>query len=121
MHFTNYQNGRDARNRFDLLKPTSLLYKKTSDGYTLIGAMYTDRVDAGEDELNQRIPLSVARWHQHVNFCKAPPGQMAGYFGADAKFGLMGSISTKNVWSIDDHDSSHDNMNHTAMPGMKMD
>jgi len=150
-HFTNYENGRDARTHFDPLKPTSLLYKKTSDGgYTLIGAMYTDRVDASEDELNERIPLSVARWHQHVNFCKAPEGQKAGYFGPDAKFGLLGSISTreaceaaggtflphvfgwmvhvypfesdpKDIWSIDDHDSRHDNMNHSPMPGMKMD
>jgi hypothetical protein len=150
-HFSNYQNGREAQNHFDPLKPTSLLYKKTKDGgYTLVGAMYTDRVDASEDELNTRIPLSVARWHQHVNFCKAPPGQFAGYFGANAKYGLMGSINTreaceadggtflphvlgwmvhvypyetdpKDVWSVDDHDSRHDNMSHSAMPGMKMD
>lgn len=149
-HFTNYDNGRDSRNHFDPLKPTSLLYQKTSDGYTLIGAMYTDRVDASEDELNERIPLSIARWHQHVNFCKAPEGQKAGYFGPDAKFGLLGSITTreaceaaggtflphffgwmvhvypyesdpKDIWSIDDHDSRHDNMDHSPMPGMKMD
>ena len=150
-HFTNYQNAREAWSHFDPLKPTSLLYRKSSDGgYTLVGAMYTDRVDANEDELNGRIPLSVARWHQHVNFCKAPPDQKAGYFGADAKFGLMGSISTrqaceaaggtflphvfgwmvhvypyesdpKDIWSNDDHDSGHDNMSHSAMPGMKMD
>jgi hypothetical protein len=146
-HFTKYEYGREARLQFDPLKPTSLLYKKTADGgYKLIGAMYTDRVDAGEDELNGRIPLSVARWHQHINFCKAPEGQKAAYFGPDAKFGLMGSITTKEacdaaggefhphlfgwmvhvypyetdstkVWSVDD-DEGHDNMNHSAMPGM---
>jgi hypothetical protein len=150
-HFTNLQNGRDAHDHFDPLKPTSLLYKKTEDGgYTLVGAMYTDRVEADESDLNERIPLSVARWHQHVNFCKAPEGKKAGYFGPDAKFGLLGSISTreaceaeggtflphvfgwmvhvypyesdpKKVWSVDDHDSGHDNMDHSAMPGMKMD
>ena len=39
------------------IRPTSLLYKKTADGgYKLVGAMYTDRVDATEDELNDRIP-----------------------------------------------------------------
>jgi hypothetical protein len=27
----------------------------------------------------------------------------------------------KDVWSIDDHDMDHDNMNHSAMPRMKMD
>ncbi len=148
-HFTNYANAREAAHAFDPLKPTSLLYKKNADGgYTLVGAMYTDRVDASEDELNERIPLSVARWHQHVNFCKAPAGDWAEYFGPDAKFGLMGSISTreacaaaggvfiphvfgwmvhvypyetdpKKMWSIDDDDRGHDNMDHEAMPGMQ--
>ena len=148
-HFTKYEYGREARRQFDPLKPTSLLYKKIADGsYKLVGAMYTDRVDASEDELNDRIPLSVARWHQHINFCKAPDGQKAAYFGPEAKFGLMGSITTKEacdaaggefhphlfgwmvhvypyetdaakVWSVDD-DEGHDNMNHSAMPGMTM-
>lgn len=149
-HFTNTANALAARNHFDPLKPTSLLYKKTADGgYKLIGVMYTDRVDASEDEINDRIPLSIARWHQHTNFCKAPEGQKAAYFGPNAKFGLLGSIHTREdceaaggaffphifgwmvhvypnesdpgkIWSVDDHDG-HDNMNHDAMPGMKMD
>jgi hypothetical protein len=149
-HFTNYESGGAARNHFDPLKPTSLLYQKTSDGaYKLIGAMYTDRVTATEEELNDRIPLSVAHWHQHVNFCKAPAGQKSGYFGPDAKYGLMGSITTregceaaggtffphvfgwmvhvypyetdpKEAWSTNEHESGHDNMDHAAMPGMKM-
>jgi hypothetical protein len=148
-HFTNYKYGLEAHSHFDPLKPTSLLYKKTSDGgYTLVGAMYTDRVGATEDELNERIPLSIAQWHQHVNFCKAPEGQKAAYFGPDAKYGLRGSITTKEaceaaggvfhphifgwmvhvypfekdpkkIWSIDDDDQGHDNMDHSAMAGMK--
>ena len=97
-HFTKYEYGLEARSQFDPLKPTSLLYKKTPDGgYKLVGAMYTDRVDATEDELNERIPLSIARWHQHINFCKAPAGEKAAYFGPDAKFGLLGSITTKEA------------------------
>jgi hypothetical protein len=149
-HFTNYANGREAAERFDPLKPTSLLYRKTADGgYELVGAMYTDRVDANEDELNLRIPLSIARWHQHTNFCKAPLGQGAAYFGPNAKFGLLGSITTREeceaaggvffphifgwmvhvypyetnpakIWSVDDDDHGHDSMDHMAMPGMKM-
>ena len=52
-HFTKYENGREAWSHFDPLKPTSLLYKKTADGgYTLVGAMYTARMDATEEELN---------------------------------------------------------------------
>jgi hypothetical protein len=149
-HFTKADYGRAAWTHFDPLKPTSLLYKKNADGrYMLVGAMYTDRVTANEDELNDRIPLSIARWHQHVNFCKAPAGQKAAYFGPDAKYGLMGSINTreaceaaggtflphvfgwmvhvypyetdpKKVWSVDDDGDGHDNMDHSAMPGMKM-
>src|ERR1700733_4136409 len=139
-----------ARSSFDPSKPTSLLYTKTADGgYKLVGAMYTDRVDASEDELNGRIPLSIARWHQHINFCKAPEGRKREYFGPDAKFGLLGSITTKEaceaaggefhahifgwmvhvypyetepkkIWSTDDDEQGHDNMDHAAMPGMNM-
>jgi hypothetical protein len=149
-HFTNYAYALEARMHFDPLKPTSLLYKKTAaGGYRLVGAMYTDRVDAGEEEIDGRIPLSIARWHQHVNFCKAPAGRKAEYFGPDAKFGLLGSITTpqaceaaggefhahifgwmvhvypyekdpKDVWSTMDDDQGHDNMDHSSMPGMKM-
>ena len=149
-HFTKALYGLEARSHFDPLKPTSLLYKKTTDGgYKLIGVMYTDRFAATEDELNDRIPLSFARWHQHTNFCKAPMGQKAAYFGPDAKFGLLGSITTqeaceaaggvfyphllgwmvhvypnetdpKKIWSTNDDDQGHDNMDHTSMPGMKM-
>jgi hypothetical protein len=148
-HFTRYEYGRDARTHFDPDKPTSLLYTKTADGgYRLVGAMYTDRVDATEEELNERIPLSVARWHQHINFCKAPPDRKAEYFGVDAKFGLRGSIISreaceaaggvfyphlfgwmvhvypaegdpKKIWSTNDDDEGHDNMDHAAMPGMR--
>ena len=148
-HFTNYKYGLAAIWHFDPLKPTSLLYKKTADGYKLVGAMYTARVDATEDEIDERVPLSIARWHQHINFCKAPSGKRAGYFGADAKFGLQGSITTKeacdaaggqfyphvlgwmvhvypyetdpkNIWSTNDDDEGHDNMDRSTMPGMKM-
>jgi hypothetical protein len=31
--------------------------------------MYTASRRTSEDELNDRIPLSVARWHRHVNWC----------------------------------------------------
>ncbi len=56
-HFTKYGNGREAATNFDPMKPTSLLYKKTAEGgYELIGVMYTDRVGASQDELNERIP-----------------------------------------------------------------
>jgi hypothetical protein len=69
-HFTNYASGREAALKFDPAKPTSLLYKKTSDGgYELVGAMYTAPRAFTEEQINERVPLSVARWHKHVNFC----------------------------------------------------
>ena len=143
----------DGAQRWRSSEPTAedpYLYKKLSDGgYQLVGAMYTDRVDASVDELNERIPLSIARWHQHTNFCKAPADRKAEYFGPEARFGLRGSITTKaaceaaggefhphifgwmvhvypyekdpaKIWSTSDDDEGHDNMDHSAMPGMKM-
>lgn len=92
-HFTNYWNGYLEGFTFDPARPTSLLYKKTKDGYELIGAMYTAPRTASLEELNERIPLGVARWHQHTNLCLPKRGQSA---HADwKKFGLTGSISTE--------------------------
>lgn len=95
VHFTRNWNGLKAAFVFDPAEPTSLLYERTADGgYRLIGAMYTDRRNATQDQLNQRVPLSVARWHRHVNLCFPPKG-------ADPKrvdwtrFGFNGSIATK--------------------------
>src|SRR5580692_2473801 len=73
-HFTNYAYGFAAGFEFDPTRPTSLLYKKTSDGYELVGAMYTARKLATENELNARVPFSVARWHKHTNLCLPPKG-----------------------------------------------
>src|SRR5207249_9537655 len=40
-HFTNYRIGFLEAFTFEPSRPTSLLYKKTSAGYELVGAMYT--------------------------------------------------------------------------------
>ena len=94
-HFTNYNYAVGEAFRFDATKPTSLLYEKTDDSYKLIGAMYTAPVRFTEAQLNERIPLSMAQWHQHVNMCKAPKGQEIPMISPNSKFGLRGSISTK--------------------------
>jgi hypothetical protein len=94
-HFTNYVNGFLEAFKFDAARPTSLLYKKTSDGYELVGAMYTMPKRATEDQLNARVPLSVAMWHLHTNLCMPQKGQ---FRGADwTKFGLKGSIATQEA------------------------
>ena len=58
----------------------------------LIGAMYTMPKRATEDQLNERVPLSVARWHPHTNLCLPPKEQRGRADGT--QFGLRGSIST---------------------------
>jgi len=95
-HFTNYRYAYEATLAFNPTHPTSLLYKKVNGTYELEGAMFTARRNATEDELNERVPLSVARWHKHVNFCMPPKGIRAR--DVDWKeFGLGGSIVTQDV------------------------
>jgi len=96
-HFTNWSYGYEAAFRFDPTRPTSLLYEKTSDGYRLIGAMYTARKNAAVEELDERVPLSVAQWHAHVNICMAPVGREREMLAPDARFGLRGSIATESA------------------------
>jgi hypothetical protein len=94
-HFTSYKNGFLEAFTFDPSRPTSLLYKKTSTGYELVGAMYTMPKRATEDELNARVPLSVAMWHLHTNLCLPARGQ---FQNADwNKFGLHGTIASKDA------------------------
>jgi hypothetical protein len=94
-HFTNYKNGFLEAFTFDPSRPTSLLYKKVPGGFGLVGAMYTMPKRATEDQLNARIPLSVAMWHLHTNLCMPQKGQLR---GADwTKFGLRGSIATEEA------------------------
>ncbi|HXV17369.1 MAG TPA: hypothetical protein VD758_11360, partial [Gemmatimonadaceae bacterium] len=67
-HFTNYKWAFENAFRFNPEKPTSLLYKKDSNGsLVLVGAMYTAPKRFSEEKLNERVPLSVAQWHKHVN------------------------------------------------------
>ncbi len=94
-HFTNYTNGFEAAFTFDAAKPTSLLYKKTATGYELVGAMYTMPKRATEEQLNERVPLSIATWHLHTNLCMPPKDARR---SADfTKFGLHGSIATQEA------------------------
>src|SRR6266576_2779049 len=94
-HFTNYLNGFLEALSFDPARPTSLLYKKTSDGYELVGAMYTMPKRATEEQLNTRVPLSMATWHLHTNLCMPQEGQ---FRNVDwSKFGLQGTIATQEA------------------------
>jgi hypothetical protein len=93
-HFANKERRLLARTHFDPAQPTSLLYKNTGQGYELEGAMYTAPRGATEDELDERIPLSIARWHAHVNICLAPDG--SGRRLSRRQFGFKGTIADES-------------------------
>jgi hypothetical protein len=91
-HFTNYGYAYQAEFAFDPARPTSLLYKPVPGGFELVGAMYTAPRRFDEDQLDERVPLSVAAWHEHVNICLPPK---SGYATADwRRFGFKGTIAT---------------------------
>src|SRR5207237_553897 len=71
-HFTNYRYAFEAALHFNPEHPTSLLYEKHGDDYKLIGVMYTAPKNANWNDLDQRIPLSIAQWHAHINMCLPP-------------------------------------------------
>jgi hypothetical protein len=97
-HFINPANTREADLYFDPTKPTALLYRRTPMmRYKLEGVMFTTNPDATEEELNQRVPLSIARWHKHINFCEAPEDRAKDYQAEHPKFGMFGSIHSKEA------------------------
>jgi hypothetical protein len=94
-HFTNYGYATEAAFRFNPEHPTSLLYEKHGENYKLIGVMYTAPKRFTEDQLDERIPLSVAQWHEHVNLCAPPPDRRKEMLAPHPQFGLQGSIATQ--------------------------
>jgi len=99
-HFTSRRNAIEAQFRFNPERPTSLLYEKHGDDYKLIGVMYTAPKRMSENDLNKRIPLSVAQWHEHVNLCVPPKDRRQELWGPHPQFGLNGSITTKQDCDI---------------------
>src|SRR5215831_10830596 len=70
-HFTDYDAANaEYQGLFDPEHPGSLLYVKKGEGdYALVGAMYSAPAYYTPDQLNDLVPLSVARWHEHVDIC----------------------------------------------------
>ncbi len=99
-HFSNLHSAVYSAFTFDAARPTSLLYRKTADGYQLVGAMYTAPARETQAQLNARVPLSVAQWHEHVNLCVPPKDQIKRMTETqDGKllFGTKGSITTQEA------------------------
>jgi len=63
--------------------------------------MYTAPKRMSEEQLHNRIPLSVAQWHEHVNLCLPPAGRRQEMVGLHPKFGLAGSISTQDACDVE--------------------
>ena len=72
-HYNSIQNVFSSISAFDATKPSSLLYRKVNGNLVLIGAMYTAIPGSTLDQLDARLPLGVAHWHEHVNFCGPRP------------------------------------------------
>ncbi|HXZ03431.1 MAG TPA: hypothetical protein VEH81_01290 [Ktedonobacteraceae bacterium] len=94
-HFANVQSFVEAQTRFDLAHPSALLYQKVANGYQFVGVMYSAPVNVTAVQLNQRIPISIAPWHLHVNFCLPAGDEEQTLFPANSLFGLTGTISTQ--------------------------
>jgi hypothetical protein len=96
-HFIRESSNIGDKERFDPDQPPALLYMKIegpSPAYKLIGVMYMARYGATDEELNARIPLSIARWHVHLNMCVPPQPEGRNWLMSDPTFGLNGSITT---------------------------
>ncbi|MGH9687593.1 MAG: hypothetical protein ACRD5K_10930 [Candidatus Acidiferrales bacterium] len=92
--FISNRNAYASAYEFNPGHPTCLLYKKSKGTFELEGAVFTAPKTATESQLNDRVPLSVARWHEHVNLCVSPK-RAAEETSNAKKFGLNGTIVTK--------------------------
>lgn len=96
-HFTNYAYAAREAFDFDVSRPSSLLYRRKGDDYQLAGAMFTAPLGVGLEELDGRVPLSVAQWHLHSNVCLPPQGRGFQMLEKNPRFGLSpdASIATE--------------------------
>jgi hypothetical protein len=98
-HFTNGRHAFKEAFRFNPEEPTSLLYRRNPDGQmVLIGAMYTMPKRARLEKLNERVPLGIAQWHKHINWCVPKRGENARWMERQnglPVFGPESPIATK--------------------------
>lgn len=101
LHFTHRAHAIRAAFAFDPARPTSLLYRRDADGrLTLAGAMYTAPARATDAQLDGRIPLGIARWHQHVDICvpgRGASGRWRELEQGQPRFGPAGAITTRTA------------------------
>ncbi len=72
-HFTKNLWALENQFTFNPTRPTSLLYRRDPQGnFVLVGAMFTAPKRYTVNDLDKRIPTSVAQWHKHINWCLPP-------------------------------------------------
>jgi len=86
-HYNSVGNVLATLSAFDPTRPVSLLYRKDAAGaMQLVGAMYAAPPQATPDDLDARLPLGIAHWHEHVDFCGPSPDSVrAGTQRADGE------------------------------------
>ena len=98
-HFTSTWRSVKESFRFDPTQPSSLLYRRTPQGkFELVGAMYHAPKRLSPDDLDARVPLSVARWHAHTNFCVPKRRDRERWLetkNGKPVFGPLGGIATR--------------------------
>ncbi|HTV86145.1 MAG TPA: hypothetical protein VME63_12095 [Dyella sp.] len=98
VHYTSYRYTRLGRQHIDYDHPGSILYRRTPQGMQAVGVMYSAAQNATAEQLNAIVPLSIATWHRHVDFCGAPKNLPLGQqYGPHAAFGPQGSIHTEQA------------------------
>jgi dienelactone hydrolase len=106
VHLVNWPWALEEAVRFNPAKPAALVYrvgadKDGSETRTLLGAMYTAPDGATADALDRRIPIAVARWHRHVDWCTPKRGDDARWTetGRDGRpvFGPSSAITTEEA------------------------
>jgi hypothetical protein len=90
-HYTSAAFAREQwGGQLDPEHPTSLIFERHGGDLALVGVMYTAGASFTPDRLDALVPLSVARWHRHVDYCFAPPGTRG-----DRRFGLAGTLASQ--------------------------
>src|SRR5581483_1343869 len=98
VHYTNYRYARREQQDTNYEQPGSILYKRTANDMQVVGVMYTAPQDATAEQLDAIVPLSIATWHRHVDFCGGPRSlPLNEQFGPHAQFGMRGSIHTEEA------------------------
>ena len=132
----------EERGEFDSSRPSALIFERDGSTLRATGVMYVATATATPAQLDAAVPLSLTRWHRHVDLCFPPNASIEEAVRPNGRFGFAGSIDTAaacraagglwvpalygwmvHVWPLrsDSWGSEHDpmpGMGHDAMPGM---